>query len=584
LFDVPGHRVGLAWAGVLLVAAWTVLALLRQGDGGDFGFFPNRNHAATLLAMGGLAALGVLVQAIRFRERLLMALAIPPLALSLVTLFAVSESRAGMLLVVVGFFAWVVLAGKRSLRGNAGKAMLLLALGFCGLFLVVESRVKTRIGETFGTPGDGAAAPSAAVLPAEGRLGIFKDTLAMCSAEPWSGVGPGNFEVVFPQYRHFTNAPNETRCLHPESDWLLLLAETGWPATLCLLAGMAAVAGTAMRRATLHRHSRPLKMASIVAGLAVACHGLFDVPGHRVGLAWAGVLLVAMALRPHRPDERHTDPPASVATRRAWRFAGAVVCAAGAVLLQAQWRGRAALPSAQVAALVAEAATLHAADQEAYQAARANDLTYQPPADADPLALALDRVAQAQAINPLNPHLHHVRGTLALYFNDRRDTARQAFARERRLLPRRVSVPMKQARAWIGQDDDEVHMLWREALRRAAANGKLSHDDAFSPVKTYCRLVLEAGKDETLGLLALGLAGSDPALLLEWAKSARPALLNRELPAVITRERSADTRKELLEIWRKRGDRAAVKAFQQSLAQPPTTGNDAHQTNQPDEK
>lgn len=584
---VLGHRVGtrlhlrLLLGFSLMVAVWTVLALLQRPTDGGFGFFPNRNHAATLLAMGGFAALGTLAQAIRFREWWLVALAIPPLALSAVTIFAVSESRAGVVLLVAGFAAWVALSGRQSLRGNAGKAVMLLALGFLGLFLIADSKVKTRIGETFGITRDETTAPSAAELAVDGRLGIFRDTLTMCAGEPWSGVGPGNFEVVFPQYRLLTNAPNESRCLHPESDWLLILAETGWPAALLLLAGTLAVAGTAIYRATLHRQSRTLKMASLVAGLLLAFHGLFDVPGHRVGLAWGAILLVAMALRPHRPQEHHSDRPASTPARLAWRCTGALVLTAGAILLQAQWRGRAVLPSAQVATLVAEARALHQADQEAYQAAKAADLEYLPAPAADPLETALSRVAEAQAINPLNPHLHHVRGVLALYFTDQRDTARLAFARERRLLPTRVSVPMKQARAWMGQDLDEIQVLWRETLRRAAANDELFHDSAFSQVKTYCRLVLEAGKDENLGLLTMHLAGSNRALLLEWAKSARPALLDRELPAIITREQSADTREELLDIWRKRGDRAAVKAFQEALAPTQPAEESSHEPAEP---
>jgi O-antigen ligase len=576
-----GHRVGTRWHHRFLlmfaigVGVWTAVALIFHEPGTRFGVFPNRNHSATLLAMGTFAGLGSLAQAIRFREAGKIALAIPPVGLCLFTLFAVSESRSGMVLAAVGFVAWIGFTGVRQLRGHAGRAVLLILAGFIGLFLIMDTEVKSRLTETAeqldgielpplptGPPELGVAGgpPPPVELPADGRITIYKDTFEMIWREPWTGVGPGQFAQVFPQYRAHTSADNNDRCLHPESDWLLMLAETGWPATLCVLAGVVLVCAAAIKRAW-KSGARPLRMGSVVAAMLLCLHGVFDVPGHREGLAWAAILLVALALRPPRERDRQTESPAAPGPRLGWRGMGVVLLLAGVILLQAQWRGVPALPSITLHQLMEQARECRDADQAAYEQATAEGLDYEPPPGEDPLEMATARVGEALRVAPLDPSLHYSRAALALHYDDKAAVIKQAFAIQRRLEPGRVNLAMEQARAWLLQDPQQALAAWQDALRRAAVEEARRPGNRFGPSNVYREVLYAAGKDETLAAGTLTLAGKDPTLLGLWAALAPQGPVDREMPRLIPTLDAVADRRSLFKAWNKAGQNQAADDF-----------------------
>ncbi len=576
-----GHRVGTRLHQRLLLAfglgagVWTVVALINHEPQTLFGFFPNRNHSATLLVMGAFAGLGCMAQAIRFKQPGKIALAVAPVAVCLFAVFAVSQSRGGMVLVTAGFGAWTLLTGTRHLRGHAGRALALLVAAFVGLFLIMDSPVKSRLTATAerlenvlpaptveGTPelALAEAAPAVVELPMDGRVPIFKDTCAMIQHEPWTGVGPGQFARVFPQHREQFADLNDSDCLHPESDWLQMLAETGWPATLCLLAGVGVVATAAIKRAWASG-ARPLRMASVVAALLLGLHGIFDVPGHRVGLAWAAIVLLALAFRPPRTRERRADPFASPRTRLGWRVFGLVPLLAGLTLLQAQWRDVPVLPSTTVRHLAEQAKGLYDADKAAYDRAIAEGRDYEPPPAADPLVAALVCLDQALRIAPLDSHLHYLRGALALHYDDKTVVVNQAFGIQRRLVPTRINLVTEQARAWLIQNPRQSLTLWQEAMRRAAADEARLPGSRFGILNTYHQALIAAGQDETLAALTLTLAGTDPALLARWALAAPPSLLDRELPRLIFTQATLDQRLSLFSTWSRRGTKKIATNF-----------------------
>ncbi|MCA9003147.1 MAG: hypothetical protein KDB61_14585, partial [Planctomycetes bacterium] len=85
------------------------------------------------------------------------------------------------------------------------------------------------------------ANPTALSDPAQGlevRLGIWNGTLAMSRAFPLWGVGPGQFRQAFPPHRligeiekssHDRAIQNAVEVEHPHNDFLLAIAELGWP-------------------------------------------------------------------------------------------------------------------------------------------------------------------------------------------------------------------------------------------------------------------------------------------------------------------------------------------------------------------
>ncbi len=576
-----GHRVGarllhrLVIGFILGVAGWTLAALVTHQPGEVFGFFPNRNHTASLLAIASIAGIGAFAQAVRMKAPWKIALCLAPTCLMLWVLFAVSESRAGIVLAGIGVLIWLALTGLRSFRGNAGKALILLAVAAGGAFLIVDSTAKKRLTATVaklapveasaaGAPPEDSPFTGAPVAQAEpeldGRVTIFRDSLTMIGAEPWPGVGPGRFVRVFPQHWTKTRAPNNSQVLHPESDWLMMLAETGWPATLCLAAGVVAVFVTAIRQLRAGR-SAFLRTGCVVAALLICVHAIFDVPGHRVGLAWAAAMLLALALQP--PDAADDDLVAqsSRMSRGLWRSLGVVIFSAGLVLLAAQMKDVALLPSVQVSHHMQTAKTLYDVDQAAYDKAVADGHDYQPTPEHDPLEAALREVTAAARIAPLDPYAHFVRGALALHFDDKSEIARQEFAIQRRLVPGRVSLAMEQAQAWQSQNPDETGRLWTEALRRAQIEQTRFPNSPDGVTNTFRRAIHDAGGDEALSSVALEIARDDPEWIILWARAAPASLLDREMPRLLLAAVTSDIRTALFSIWQKRGGKGSASDF-----------------------
>lgn len=579
-----GHRIGtrllhwLAIGFILGVAAWTMAALMAHKPGGLFGFFPNRNHTASLLVIASFAGLGAFAQAVQLKSPLKIVLSVVPTCLTFWILFAVSESRAGIVLAGFGILAWLALTGPKSFRGNTGKALILLAIAAGGAFLIVDSTVKQRLTKTVeklapvvvvdagasGTPKEDSpftGAPAAQVEPEmDGRVTIFLDTLSMVASEPWSGVGPGQFVRVFPQYWIKTSASSDSQVLHPESDWLMMLSETGWPATLCLAVGVMAVFFTAFRQVRQGR-STFLRSGCVVAALLLCVHGIFDVPGHRVGLAWAAALLLAAALRfPGAEDSTLATMPSRF-SRGVWRALGCVIFSGGLVLLVAQVKDVPLLPSVRFSRHMRQAKILYDQDQAAYDKAVAEDHEYQPSPEQDPLEEALRELNAAILIAPLDPYAHFVRGALALHFDDKQEIARHDFAIQRRLVPGRVNLAMEQAQAWKKQSPKETGPLWTEALRRARIVQARFPASPNGVTNTFSQAIRDAGKDETLSAVVLQVAGDDPKLIALWAHSAPASLLDLEMPRLLPMEIGKDTREALFAIWKKNSNTERAATF-----------------------
>ena len=215
------------------------------------------------------------------------------------------------------------------------------------------------------------------------------------------------------------------------------------------------------RVAIMGGRDRALRSACLVAALLVPVHGIFDVPGHHITLAWSAALLFALSLR------SSGDAGAPRPAPRAWpfRLAALALLATSAYLIRAEWWGgpQLALTSAKVA--LTEAHRLYQEDQ-ARQAAVGSGV-HQPEPAADPLEKALALLEQAGKITPLDREIRRYQGFLALHFEGQDAVVRKAFEIERALDPTWVKAPLQQALAWSNADPEETVRLWGEALRRA---------------------------------------------------------------------------------------------------------------------
>ena len=87
------------------------------------------------------------------------------------------------------------------------------------------------------------------------------------------------------------------RALHPESDWLWLWTELGWPAVVLIIVGITLLASRAfpLRAGT----NQGYRLAALIAALLFAIDGIVDVSGHQMGAAFAAVFLLGLSA--HRP-------------------------------------------------------------------------------------------------------------------------------------------------------------------------------------------------------------------------------------------------------------------------------------------
>lgn len=514
---LAGHRASPGqlrfWALVFTVgvAGYAVVAKIMQpppvsdipGGGVIFGFFPNRNHTGTYLAMGTICGLGCLFQAIRDKRFWAQFVAALATGICLWAVASWSISRGGIVLVAVGSLAWLLIVGTRYLGTSGRWAVGLIALAVGGFFVVADTAVKRRLVRTAvqagavisrgeAPPQVGSTEPVEGVVDLDFRIPIVLDSLGLVGDFPLTGIGAGQFFYVFPQYRKLSSNRNDSDIFHPDNDWLWLLAETGPVATLAFGA-LVILAVRKSLRGILRGRDRALRGACLMAALVVPMHGFFDVPGHRLTLAWSAALLFSLSLVPQPGGQVRR----AVAAWPSRLMAGIMLVTAG-WLGWAQWGGGPQPAVTAAHAAVDQALALYRRDLALQQAAVKRGENYQPASADDLLEQALALLDATAKRVPLDRDIPHVAGLLALQFDDKLAVAERAFAIERVLDPGWVSGPLHQAAALGTVDPTQTAALWREALRRAA------EVDRIKPGTVW-------GKEYTLGRIQRSAKGN-PAL------------------------------------------------------------------------
>jgi putative inorganic carbon (HCO3(-)) transporter len=257
------------------------------------GTFVNRNHFAGFLAAalpGGVAlARRRLLELPRAagRQRLLALFGpqgVRALGLTLLTLVGLaglllSFSRAGIALGLgsVGI-TWLV-TGRGRLGRRIVLPLLVLALALVPLAQIGSERLAdryARAAEDFTSEG--------------GRAMVWRDTLEMVAAFPWTGAGFGSFAAVYPLFRS-----QGVRLLyeHAHNDLLQLAAEGGLVGVLLLALLLASLVPRLL--ASL-RGSSPTR-AGAAAGLsALLLHALVDFNFHIPANAAVAAVLAGLVL------------------------------------------------------------------------------------------------------------------------------------------------------------------------------------------------------------------------------------------------------------------------------------------------
>jgi O-antigen ligase len=255
-----------------------------------YGPFPNRNHTACFLAMGAVLGCGCLVRAARRKRQLALAGSFAMLLVIFIALLE-SKSRGGLIacglgLALYGLFAVIKLRNRWALAGLIGGAL---------FFTVLVAGFGAKVSSRFHEHNEGD-------IPTNIRWNIWADTVAMWRDAPVFGHGLGTFPQIFPLYQTL-NLENQL-VLHPESSWLLWLAEIG---ALPLLLGAALLfvfIGKNVREMFVREHGFFLRAAGFSAFAVLLFHALWDVPAHRWAIAGYGLAILAIVCPLHLNDPK----------------------------------------------------------------------------------------------------------------------------------------------------------------------------------------------------------------------------------------------------------------------------------------
>jgi len=111
-----------------------------------------------------------------------------------------------------------------------------------------------------------------------GRLDIWKDTWSIAREHPL-GVGPGNYEHVYPVYQVHFNP--RLRVLDAHNDFLQVLAESGWPGFAALAGGflyflVSRLAGIVKSNPDADPFSFFIRLGALCGLFALFFHSFFD--------------------------------------------------------------------------------------------------------------------------------------------------------------------------------------------------------------------------------------------------------------------------------------------------------------------
>ncbi|HSH39161.1 MAG TPA: O-antigen ligase family protein, partial [Chthoniobacterales bacterium] len=503
----------LAALAVALYFAKTALPFWHNQRG--FGPFPNRNQMANLLGITAVVILACGQDDLRQgRKRWIVWVAGLAVIIAAIVL---NFSRAGIAILLLGSGLWL---GAFALRSGSTARVAIAAsalLVMLTILLIFGGETLERFNLRGGGDGIGVSR--------DFRWLIFKDALQLIATSPWRGIGLGNFEPVFAIFRDASLG--QSRALHPESDWLWLAAEVGWPGVILIVAGATLVL---KRVFPLDEGSNQrFRIAALVGAALFGLHGFIDVAGHRVGSALAGVFLLGLAIRRPLPVR------ASAILTNTFRVLGIALIGTGLTWAVAAYR-EVPLPGGIGADVAKRRAT-------------AANVARNP---TDTIAEANRGLAWA----PLDWQLYFLRG-LGEAGGKRNREALEDFRRARFLEPNSFEVPYQEGLAWITTHPMLAMTAWRESLRRAGPERP----------GLYSRMLSAASQlNPRVNRMLEQFGGTQPDLVLMYLERANREDFAAALARFLQHNASlqtmtAEQRQQLFTLWSDKGDLARLATF-----------------------
>src|SRR5437588_1996783 len=505
-------------AGIVFLAALCILFWLAKTappfwhNERSFGPFPNRNQTGNLFGLTAIMILACGQDDIRKgRKRWIFWGA----ALGLmVAAIIINFSRAGIGILVAGSALWL---GIFSLRQRS-PSRIALVVSFLLLLLTALLLFGGQTVERFHLRNFGSVD-----ISSDFRWRIFSDVFQLIRDAPWVGIGLGNFEDVFAIFR--AASYSDRRAIHPESDWLWLWSELGWVAVVLVIIGFVFIIRKVfpLREGTNQRY----RLATLIAAMLFAFHGLVDVSGHRVGTSFAAIFLLGLSL--HRAHSFKPSRSISIL----FRLVGLILLVVGSSWVVA-WRGQKLWPGSVGVTNAKQLATI---------ANRERNFT-------ETIAVTTTGLKWA----PLNWELYFSRAVAEAELKQT-DNALADFRRARFLEPISYELPLAEGNVWLSyQQPVLATTAWREALRRAGPE----RAGVFSSMLSKASLRSSAVSSI---LAELGVSRHD--LALPYLARISGAEFNRALKKVLENDPDLHSFSEteklaLFAFWSERGDAAEL--------------------------
>jgi O-antigen ligase len=509
-----------------------------------YGIFPNTNHMSNWLAIGGILLAGTVYADIRRQKFIPATFSFLAIA-AIVTCLAANRSRGGLAIFLLGLLLWAAFQTWRGPNRRIG-IILLASVSLLATFLLFRgAKPLERLRDPTGTQPAAIDTRAGSVLPGtkedptqtlDFRLRLQREVLDVLAVHPVFGLGPGNFEYLFPRFRTRSDTSQST-ALHPESDWLWFAAEFGLPSLLLLLAGLFLL----LRQAGPGRNSDGwiTRSAGLAAGLAFAVHSLADVPGHRPGTVWPILMVLGLVCTRKREAEKSGPPPV-------WQNFFVRGIGASLILAGLAWTYGVATKSPWPATV---------------QAARVKAGTG-PLWSANEPEKALERIEQALRSVPYDPILRFLCGKALLFFENSEVEARREFAIQLWLTPNLLIAPLDQARVWAEMRSGETEDAMA-AYREALARSKYRLADGRGPEHVVEHMMSMSLSAPGLGPLILPFIQDRPELVSLYLSRLPPEKFQPALAALLAGNPdltgwSKKSVADLLVAWARRGDAAAL--------------------------
>jgi O-Antigen ligase len=417
-------------AGITALAAICILFWLAKTappfwhNERNFGSFPNRNQTGNLFAVTTIIILACGQDDIRKgRKRWIVwgaALAL------MVAAIILNFSRAGIGILVAGSALWLGIFSlcQRS-PSRIALVVSLLLLMLTALLLFGGQTLERFHLRNLANAG----------ISNDFRWRIFSDVFQLIRDSPWVGIGLGNFENVFAIFR--AASYSDRRAIHPESDWLWLWTELGWLAVVLVIVGLILLVRKIypLREGTNQRY----RLATLIAAILFALHGLVDVSGHRVGTSFAAMFLLGLSL--HRPHSFKPSRSVSIL----FRLIGLILLVVGSSWVVAA-QGQKLLPGSVGVTNAKQLATIDNRERNF----------------AETIAVTTTGLKWA----PLDWELYFSRAVAEAELKQT-DNALTDFRRARFLEPISYELPLAEGNIWLSSQPVLAATAWREALRRA---------------------------------------------------------------------------------------------------------------------